>query len=235
MISQLQRIFITGTDTGVGKTILSLLMLQFFFDRGFTPFYLKPLQTGVNDPYDTEGDAVFVYRNVRQLKDKDPAKSVIYCYKNPKAPYFAARDEAREREIKLKRIIETLEEKCSVFSPVIIEGAGGVLVPMDKDFLMIDLIRLTGARPVIAARAGLGTINHTLLTLEALERRGLQPVGVVLMDSGKEPTPQDMVEENMEAIEKYSGVKVAGVIGRITDFLKPDAGVYQPFEAFFGG
>src|SRR4030042_3873426 len=91
----MDNIFVAGTDTGVGKTVLSLLLMQFFSARGDRPFYLKPLQTGCKDPLDRDSDAAFVYRHVASLKGKDPAESAIYCFRNPKAPYFAARDEGR--------------------------------------------------------------------------------------------------------------------------------------------
>jgi dethiobiotin synthetase len=85
-----------------------------------------------------------------------------------------------------------------------------------------------GATPISAARAGLGTINHTLLTIEALEKRDLRPLGVVLIDAGERPTHPEMIRENSEAIERSSGVVVAGVIGRISDFSEPPDKSYRP-------
>ena len=75
---------------GSGKTVLALLMMQFFFAKGYSPFYLKPVQTGCKDANDTDSDASFIYRHVEPLMDKEPAESVIYCFKNPKAPLYAA-------------------------------------------------------------------------------------------------------------------------------------------------
>ncbi len=230
MGSRADRYFIIGTDTGVGKTVLSLMMMQLFYERGYSPFYLKPFQTGCRDPYDEDSDARFVYQNVGALSGKDPADSVIYCFGNPKAPYFAARDEGKEKNIDIGVIQDRVDKKTQLFNPVIIEGAGGLLVPVDENTLMIDLIELTAAKPIIAARAGLGTINHTLLTLEALNRRGLKPLGIVFMDAGETPTPWDMISENIEAVEKASGVKVSGVIGRIEDFSCPKGACYRPIE-----
>ncbi len=233
MNGQTDRYFITGTDTGVGKTVLSLMMMQFFYERGDSPFYIKPLQTGCRDPYDEDSDARFIYQNTGPLREKDPADSVIYCFRNPKAPYFAARDEGREDDIDVKVIQEVVHKKAAFFNPLIIEGAGGLFVPVRENTLMIDMIELTASKPIIAARAGLGTINHTLLTIEALNRRGMAPAGVVFMDSGVSPTPRDMIDENIEAVEKNSGVKVAGVIRRIENFscLEPDC--YKTVERLF--
>jgi len=232
--NQRKRFFVTGTDTGVGKTVLSLLMMQFFYDRGDHPFYVKPLQTGCMDPYDTDSDAKFIYQNVEALRGKDPAGSVVYCFKNPKAPYFAARDEGKEAAIDATEIQAFADRKSQSYNQVILEGAGGLFVPVDGNILMIDLIQLTDTRPIIAARAGLGTINHTLLTIEALKGRGVEPFGIVLIDSGEMPTPQEMIDENIEAIEEVSGIKVAGVIGRIKDFSRPGGECYQVLERIFG-
>jgi len=121
-------LFVVGTDTGVGKTVLSLLLIQFFYARGYTPFYLKPVQTGCEDPYDTDSDAGFIYRHVKPLRNRAPADSIIYCFRNPKAPIFAARDE--KRTIDLSLIERAVTEKAVMHAPLVIEGAGGVLVPV---------------------------------------------------------------------------------------------------------
>ncbi len=220
--------FITGTDTGVGKTVLSLLLMQFFSGKGQKPFYLKPFQTGCRDPYDKDSDAKFIYNFIPQLMAKDPADSVVFCHQNPKAPLFAARDQGETVDAKL--IQKIIAEKSSIHHPVIVEGAGGVMVPIDGKLLMIDLIKMLNARPIIAARAGLGTINHTLLTIEVLRMHNILPSGIVLMDAVSPPTPRQMVDENIEAIEKFSGIKVAGVIGRIENFSSPDKQWLQVIE-----
>jgi len=210
-------IYVVGTDTGVGKTVLSLLLMQFFEAHGYRPFYLKPLQTGCQDAYDQDSDAAFVYRYVISLTNQDPAESVIYCFRNPKAPFFAARDEGRE--IDLRRIDGIVAGKRHHHNPLILEAAGGLLAPVKAATLMVDTIRTTGARVLLAARAGLGTINHTLLSVEALRARNLEPAGIVFLDAAE--TPPGMIAENMEAVQRYSGIAVAGVIGKVHDFNHP--------------
>lgn len=217
-------LFVTGTDTGVGKTVLSLLMMQYLFAEGFHPFYLKPLQTGCRDPYDDESDARFIYENVEALRRADPADSVLYCFRNPKAPLIAARDEGKTIDPSV--IQKAVESNLKLGNPLLIEGAGGVLVPVTDSLMMADLAALLGAVPVIAARAALGTINHTLLTVEALERRGMRAAGIVFLDGCEEPTPPEMVRENIYAIESACCIKVAGTIGRIGDFAHPGEEAY---------
>ncbi len=228
---QTDKIFVGGTDTGVGKTVLSLLLMQFFYTNGYAPFYIKPIQTGCSDAYDKGSDARFIYKHVKQLTKKDPADSIVYCFREPKAPYFASRNEGKD--IDLRTIQNALDKKSRIHSPVIMEAAGGLLVPVNEKILMIDLIKMTGAKPIIAARAGLGTINHTLLTIEALYKRDIQPTGIIFIDAGEKPAPQDMISENIEAVESYSGIKVAGVIGRIKDFSNPEEECYQSIISLF--
>jgi len=225
---EIGNLFVVGTDTGVGKTVLSLLLMQFFFTQGYSPFYLKPVQTGCKGPEDTESDANFIYQHVGPLRGRKPADSVIYCFRNPKAPLFAARDEGKT--IDLSIIERAVAQKALSHNPLIIEAAGGVLVPVVGQAFVVDMIKLTKGRPVIAARASLGTINHTLLTIEALKKREIQPLGVVFIDAGQQATPSEMVDENRMAIEEASGVKVAGIIGRINDFSHPAQGCYHPFK-----
>ena len=213
------RIFVTGTDTGIGKTVLSLLLMRFLYEQGSTPFYIKLIQTGCKDPLDTDSDARFIYENIPALHDKNPADSVACCFKNPKAPWFAARDEGKS--VDTRRLVDFVDRKDASGSVLILEGAGGLFVPVDEKTSMVDLIPMLGASPVLAARAGLGTINHTLLSIEALKARGIAPPGVVFLDTAE--TPQDMIRENMEAVETFSGIKPAGVIGKIKDFSNIDS------------
>jgi dethiobiotin synthetase len=230
--SNSNRIFITGTDTGVGKTVLSLLLMQFFHEKGENPFYLKLIQTGCENPLDLDSDAKFIYENVPALKGKDPGASVLQCFTNPKAPWFAARDDGKQ--VDLQAIMRAVEEKSRSHSRLILEGAGGLFVPVDENTLMIDLITMLRAKPILAARAGLGTINHTLLSIEALRARNIDPFGIIFLDFGDVETPKDMLRENIEAVEKFSGIKVAGVIERIEDFSTPGRECFRPFLALFG-
>lgn len=226
MLKKIADIYVVGTDTGVGKTVLSLLLMQFFEVRGYRPFYVKPLQTGCQDAHDRDSDAAFVYRHVHSLKNHDPADSVIYCFRNPKAPFFAARDEGRE--INLGRIDEVIAEKRLCHNPLILEAAGGLLAPVTEEMLMVDTIKASGAQVLLAARASLGTINHTLLSVAALRARDVEPAGIVFLDAVG--TPDDMIAENREAVQKYSGIAVAGVIGKVQDFDHPSEASFNMLE-----
>ncbi|MHC1728197.1 MAG: dethiobiotin synthase [Syntrophobacteraceae bacterium] len=222
------RVFVTGTDTGVGKTVVSLLLMRYLHARGQEPFYIKLVQTGCTGPYSEESDARFIYENVPELNGKDSADSVACCYLRPKAPWFAARDEGKAVDVQY--IKEFVDRNGFSHQFLVMEGAGGLLVPLDDRTLMIDLISRLNARPILVARAGLGTINHTLLSIEALHARGVSPLGIIFLDSGEPASPEEMVRENMEAVERFSGIRPAGIIGRIRDFSATE-GQFDPLFA----
>ncbi len=217
-----RRIVIVGTGTDVGKSVLSLLIMQTLLAQGHNPLYLKPFQTGCRHAQGPDTDAGFVHQNVPELSGFDPAYSIIHCHENPKAPYFAARDMGQH--IDIDDTLLQIQEKeqaglnCKNISHLVIEGSGGLMVPLTRDKTMLDFIAALDTRPVIAAHAGLGTINHTLLTVQCLEDRGIKPAGVVFLDSPKEETAPDLISENMEAVTSFSSVKVLGLIPGISDF-----------------
>lgn len=221
-------IFITGTDTNIGKTVLSFLIMAYFFKTGKTPFYLKPFQTGCETPFDEESDAKFIYDNISNLKEKNLKESVIYCFKNPKAPLFAARDDNKHLDI--DKVYKIIDEKSKSFTPVIIEGAGGLFVPVDEKTMMIDFAEKLDAKIILAARAGLGTINHTLLSIEALKGRGILKPAIVFLNHKDQSVSDKMLKENIEAIEKFSGIKVSGVINHMEDFTDIDEHFFKTIE-----
>jgi dethiobiotin synthetase len=221
-------IIVVGTDTGVGKSVVSLLLMQLLFARGYSPFYLKPFQTGCRSPMDTNSDALFVYSHTKALKEKDPGQSVLYCHPNPKAPYFAARDAGQSIDVAYVRQI--IEQKRRRFSPLVVEAAGGLLVPVSEDLLLIDVIKQIRCRPLLVARAGLGTINHTLLSIEALHSRGQSLMGIVFVDQSESLSDPDLIYENMAAVASFSGYHVQGVITGQTDFSRPSEKTYRPLK-----
>lgn len=139
----------------------------------------------------------------------------------PKAPWFAAGNQGQLIDPAV--VFDTFKKLKKSSEPVIMEAAGGLMVPVNANTLVIDLLQKIAIQPVLVAHAGLGTINHTLLSLDMMKSRGIQPLGVVLSDPGPDATPLQMVQENTEAIERFSKVRVAGVIHPVNDFSKPDS------------
>ena len=174
--------FITGTDTNIGKTLISSwLCLHTKYD------YFKPVQSGTIESIDRF--------EVRRLSD---ALCYPECYslKNPLSPHLAARHDSVE--IDLNSINLPQSQK------LIVEGAGGVFVPLNDQYVMLDLMVKFNLPVIIVARTTLGTINHTLLTIQAIRQRGLTIAGVIL--SG-EPNA-----DNAAAIEHYGSVPVLATL-----------------------
>ncbi|MBF0569988.1 MAG: dethiobiotin synthase, partial [Candidatus Omnitrophica bacterium] len=143
--------FITGTDTGVGKTVATLALAVLLRERGLRVGVFKPFQSGV-------GDAEFLKKH---LDLKDGLREINpYCAKEPLSPHLAfARQGVKVDVHRIKVAFLALQEKYDV---VLIEGAGGLLVPITEKYLMADLARELGGELIIVARLGLGTINHSL-------------------------------------------------------------------------
>jgi len=179
-------LFVTGTDTAVGKTLLSSLLVAALNRK-----YWKPIQTGACEGTDRE--TVMKWAGV--AADRTYPESYIFGL--PVSPHFAAEQEGKA--IELHRICRPASS-----DPLIIEGAGGVSVPLNNEALMLDLIRELTVPVIVAARTTLGAINHTLLTVMAIRNAKLDLHGVVMI--GKEHG------ENRRAIERYGNVPILGWI-----------------------
>jgi len=189
-------VFVTGTDTDIGKTIVSAA-LTCAFKESESVCYWKPIQTGIETDDDT--------RTVRRLAEcgDDEIFDKGFRLEQPLSPHLSAR--LANIEITIEKILNFLpKQKNQKFW--IVEGAGGVFVPLNETELMIDLIKALDLSVVIVARSGLGTINHTLLTVEALRNRGLKILGVVMNGEPK--------QENRKAIEHFGQVKVLAEMPR---------------------
>lgn len=197
-------IFITGTDTGVGKTVVSAAMMHRF--RGSTGLcYWKPVQTGIEQDDDTAS-----VRALGSCSDEEVLARGIRLPR-PLSPHLSAR--LADTRIEVHRLRELFALIPSQ-SASVVEGAGGVLVPLNETQLMADLMLALGLTVVVVARSGLGTINHSLLTIESLCARGLQVAGVVMVG--------DRNRDNREAIEHFARVPVIGEMPRFDD-LTPQA------------
>jgi dethiobiotin synthetase len=180
--------FVTGTDTNVGKTVLSALLVA-----ALDAVYWKPVQTGASGGTDRESVGTWS----EATEDRLPQER--FRFDPPVSPHLAS------REAGVRITLDAFEfPAASVGRKWIVEGAGGVMVPLNERDLMRDLIRQIGFPVIVAARTALGTINHSLLTLAALREARLAICGVALIG-----------EENMEnsrAIEHYGDVRVIGHI-----------------------
>lgn len=182
------RIFITGTDTGVGKTVVSAILTA-----GLNGFYWKPIQSGLEMGTDTEW-----VREKAGLTD-DHFFSETYRLTQPLSPHEAAVRDGVRIDLDAFKMPEV-----PVAGHLIIEGAGGIMVPLNETHLMTDLMKRLGAPVMLVARTSLGTINHTLLSLEQLRREGIEVMGVIMNG------PRN--QGNKEAVERHGRVSVLAEI-----------------------
>lgn len=197
-------IFVTGTDTGVGKTVVSAALLHRFGQRP-SARYWKPIQTGIEQDDDTA--------EVLRLSGMPATRALHEGVRLPRplSPHLAA--SLAGAPISLPPLMD-LAWNQPESDRWIVEGAGGVLVPINDHELMVDLMSVLGLPVVIAARSGLGTINHTLLTVEALRARMVPLAGVIMVG---EPNT-----DNRVAIETRGHVPVIGALP-VLDPLTPES------------
>lgn len=202
-------IFITGTDTGVGKTYVACAIARGLWAAGVDVGVMKPVETGVPESGPEDALALRAAAGV-----EDPIELICPLqYRMPAAPNAAARAEGRDVPIgEIERAYRKIESRHEL---VLVEGAGGILVPFDDEVDMGGLAGKLGLPVLVVARAALGTINHTLLTVEALERRGLELVGVVISHSGGILSEADA--GNLEVLRERLGERVVGEFGAGSD------------------
>ncbi|EGQ21811.1 dethiobiotin synthetase [Sporosarcina newyorkensis 2681] len=201
-------LFVTGTDTDVGKTIATTLLISYFTEQGlhFTPF--KPVQTGaIQQDEKWIAPDVMVYQSA--ANNQLGRGNVEYLFQKPCSPHLAASIE--DREIQPARLSEAVDRLGRTAEGLVIEGAGGLYVPLTGDgYCMIDWMEELKAPVVIVARAGVGTINHSVLTINALKSRQIPIAGVLLNDLQQDE--KDIIHDNGEMISKLTGIPVIGVI-----------------------
>jgi dethiobiotin synthetase len=203
-------LFVTATDTGVGKTLVAGGIASLLVKRGLKVGVFKPIATGcIRASYGLESqDACFL----AQCANADYPLTVIapVTYLPPAAPLVAA--EAERREIDFEMIAETYEYLCKICDVVIVEGIGGVRVPLTEEYDVRDLAAAFGLPVVVVARPALGTINHTLLTIDSLRAKGIEPAGVVI-NGYAEPIADKAVMTAPDVIRRFGKVKVLAVCG----------------------
>jgi dethiobiotin synthetase len=194
-------LFITGTDTGVGKTVVAAGMAAALRGRGVDVGVMKPVQTGPGS-----GDA-------RELalaaRTSDPEELVCPVrLAAPLAPQVAA--ELESREVRLEQILAAYGELRRRHAFLIVEGAGGLAVPIAPQLLMSDLARAMALPLVVVARPGLGTINHTLLTIHFARAAGLEVLGFLVNNYPLNPGLAERTSPGV--IEQLAGVPLIGIL-----------------------
>ncbi|MFH1231122.1 MAG: dethiobiotin synthase [Planctomycetota bacterium] len=210
--------FITGTDTGIGKSVVTAGICRILRSKGYDIGVMKPVSTGGRD------DAIFLKRQTGLNDSLDLINP--YYFRHPIAPLFAAQLE--HKSINISKILSAYRKLKQSHQGIIVEGAGGLLVPLKQNYLMADLIRDMRLPLIIVARPTLGTINHTLLTINSARQYKVKIKGFIVNYYDKNIKKGWTEKSSPVVIERISGVRCLGEIPYISTINK---GVipYKPF------
>ena len=175
-IDSIFKFIICGTDTDIGKTLISS-----FFVRGLNSFYWKPIQSGTESQTDSQ-----TVETLSQVS-KDKIVKEAYVFTKPLSPHWAS-------EIDQKNINFDMLKIPKVKGSLIVETAGGLMVPITRNFLQIDQIKEWDLPVILVCKSSLGTLNHTLLSIEALKRRNIEILGLVVNGEKHLDNPKTLVE-----------------------------------------
>ncbi len=200
-------IFVTGTDTGVGKTIVTGLLAKFLVDKGYKVITQKWVETGfVGFSKDVSLHLKLIGKKRHKIRDHLSDISP-YTFKFPSSPHLASSLE--RRKISIERIRKSFKSLEKAFDFVVVEGLGGALVPLNKRKLVIDVAKELNLPVLVVVGNKLGAINHTLLTIEALKARKMKIAGIVF-NNLKNKGSNVILKDNPKIIESISDQKSSG-------------------------
>ncbi len=209
-------VFVTGTDTGVGKTLVACALVRELDRQGTRVGAMKPIETGVGPQGPLDAQAL-----QRAAGGRDPLELVCpERFALAAAPSVAARAEGRK--VRIGAIVEAFQRLTARYELVVVEGAGGLLVPLDETRTMADLAATLELPLLVVARGALGTINHTRLTLEAAQARGVPLLGVVVSHPGGALSDADA--QNLAELRDWLGDRLLGEVPPLPSGARPPAG-----------
>ncbi|CAA9507291.1 MAG: Dethiobiotin synthetase [uncultured Solirubrobacteraceae bacterium] len=209
-------LFVTGTDTGVGKSVVSACLVAALRARGERVAAVKPVLTGLDEP-PAPGEWPMDHELLAGAAGTSPDAVTAFTFGPAVSPHLAA--ELAGTPLDAAAVIEETRSRAATGDVAIVEGVGGLLVPIAPGLSVRDLAVALGLPLVVVARPGLGTINHTLLTLESARAAGLDVRAVVLNPWPDEPTV--MERSNRETIERLGEVEVQTLGETSQDRLAP--------------
>jgi dethiobiotin synthetase len=214
------QIMITGTDTSVGKTFVAALLLDYLKNRGLDVGYLKLVSCGG----ERADDCLYC-----QEQSNVPVE-VIYHFDLAASPHLAARTQGEKVE---PRLLSAVLAKKQDHEVLVVEGAGGLCVPLNDETLLVDFMAAHPMATILVARSGLGTLNHTLLSVEALRTRKIPILGIIVSDEKSYSQDDLLVQDNMATIARFTGLPVLGRLPHCRDFEEGRRFFVEIGEALF--
>ncbi|WP_297209131.1 MULTISPECIES: dethiobiotin synthase [Thermodesulfovibrio] len=220
--------FITGTDTGVGKTIVTAAILRSFIKKGLKVGAMKAIETGClnKDGILLPSDGMFL-RDMAEMSDSIDLITPLR-FENPLSPFVAAKLE--NLEVEIDRVFKAFDALRKKYDFIVVEGVGGLMVPLRKEekkkttfYFVRDLIKELGLSAIIITKPTLGTLNHTILTIEALKSKKIPIKGYIINFS--EPAKNDIAEKtNPEALRELLDIPFLGIMPYLSDLNKDTIG-----------
>lgn len=212
-------LFITGTDTGIGKTVIAGAIIAAFRSRGINTGAMKPVETGCvtvgKNLYPSDGAFL---KKLAQMEE--PLNYITpSCFESPLSPLVAS--EIEGREVELEKIRYHFRRFTEKYDAIIVEGIGGLLVPIRRNYYVLDLAKELDLPVVVVARASLGTINHTLLTVNYAIREGLSIAGII-MNFSRFPDGSIAESTNPNAIQQLTNIPLIGVFPYLPNLQDED-------------
>jgi dethiobiotin synthetase len=203
---RLRGCLVTGTDTGVGKTVVAAAIIARLREQGQPVRAVKPLITGLDEAPDADWPPD--HELLARVSGQRPDETMLHGFGPPVSPHLAA-ELARVRAPSVRQLTAEIRAATPAGSVVIVEGVGGLLVPINSGASVLDLAVALELPLIVAARPGLGTISHTLLTAQAAQAAGLRIAGIVLTPWPAEPDA--IVRSNRDTIERLAKIPVVGL------------------------
>jgi dethiobiotin synthetase len=209
--------FITGTDTGVGKTAITAGISGALRKTGVNVGVMKPIATGI--PQKIGFKSADVETIVYASNSKDPEDLINPVFLPiPTSPYDATK--LLSLSVDVSRILSAFTKLLSLHDLLLVEGIGGIMTPITKQFFIADMIKMMDIETVIVTRATLGTLNHTVLTYEACKERSIQVKGIIINNFDEKGSP---AEKNAPTtLHEITGLDILGVVPFIKDYNKID-------------
>lgn len=218
----MKAIFVTGTDTGVGKTVITGCLFRYLTEKGYNVITQKWVQTGAGSVYSSDIKIHFKISK-QDLNRKKGLFALILpnIFKTPSSPHLACRLE--KRKISAAKIKKSFKSLSSKFDFVIVEGVGGALVPISKEKLAIDIVKELKLPVLVVAGNKLGAINHTLLTIEALKSRKIRILGLIFNNLAR--VNNIILKDNPRIVRTLSRQEIFGTLPQENNYEK----IYKKF------
>ncbi len=218
-------LFVTGTDTGVGKTLVTAGVTRLLRNQGLDVVPMKPVQTGAakRDGKLFAPDLEFCLETIGLYPTQDELRQMSpFVYEPACSPHLAGRLSGRYASV--AAIVDNSKLLLERHDAIVVEGAGGVMVPVNESETMLDLMKAFEYPVVLVSRIGLGSINHCLISLEALRSAGLRVAGVIF-NQPQIPIPEDrfIEQDNPSSVGRFGNVEVLGNV----KYVAPNASLSE--------